>query len=263
MKQIHGKLFAQIYSIQSRTGLAQWVKRQRYQYKLKLEGKRSTLSDERVRLLNTIGFIWNSHDAVFAERLQDLTLFKSMHGHCMVPSNYEPNVQLAIWTKRQRRQYKKFQEGGASSMTPERIAQLETIGFVWDCRKLNNTTKKKEQQEKSKNTSPVLTASAGKATNNCNDPFASSVASTAVLAQQQQQLLMLQNHQPNESFTTTSNHSEQPRELPSEEQQHDISATTVSAAKQQQQPLNLEQNEQTLPKMPKCEFFSFSHKFHY
>ena len=37
--------------------LAQWVKRQRYQYKLKIEGKRSTLSDERVRLLNKIGFV--------------------------------------------------------------------------------------------------------------------------------------------------------------------------------------------------------------
>lgn len=118
-------------------GLAQWVKRQRYQYKLKLDSKRSTLSDERVRLLNKIGFIWNSHDAVWEERLQDLIGYKRVHGHCIVPSNFESNPQLAVWTKRQRRQYKKYQDWTSSSMTPERIAKLENIGFVWDCRKIS------------------------------------------------------------------------------------------------------------------------------
>lgn len=115
--------------------LAQWVKRQRYQYKLKLEGKRSTLSDERVRLLNQIGFIWNSHDAVWEERWVELTAYKNAHGHCIVPSNYEKNPQLAVWVKRQRRQYKFYCEGKATSMTPERIEKLEKIGFAWDCRK--------------------------------------------------------------------------------------------------------------------------------
>lgn len=79
--------------------LAQWVKRQRYQYKLKAEGKRSTLSDERVRLLNNIGFIWNSHDVVWEERWNELSVFKHTHGHCIVPSNYESNPQLAVWVK--------------------------------------------------------------------------------------------------------------------------------------------------------------------
>eukprot|EP00934_Nitzschia_sp_Nitz4_P005095 Nitzschia sp. Nitz4//scaffold145_size56662//7061//8339//NITZ4_006552-RA/size56662-snap-gene-0.85-mRNA-1//1//CDS//3329536562//5085//frame0 len=115
--------------------LAQWVKRQRYQYKLKLEGKRSTLSDDRVHLLNTIGFIWNSHDVVWDERWHELLAFQRQHGHCVVPSNYEPNPQLAVWVKRQRRQYKFYQEKASSSMTPERIDKLNQIGFAWDCRK--------------------------------------------------------------------------------------------------------------------------------
>lgn len=79
--------------------LAQWVKRQRYQYKLKSEGKRSTLSDERVRLLDQIGFIWNSHDVVWEERWHELLAFKRGHGHCIVPSNYDKNPQLAVWVK--------------------------------------------------------------------------------------------------------------------------------------------------------------------
>ena len=78
---------------------AQWVKRQRYQYKLKLEGKRSTLSDERVKLLNQIGFIWNSHDVVWEERWHELIAFKNTHGNCIVPSNYDKNPQLAVWVK--------------------------------------------------------------------------------------------------------------------------------------------------------------------
>lgn len=139
------------------SSLAQWVKRQRYQFKLKMEGKHSTLSDERIRLLNTIGFIWNSHDAVWEERLQDLLQFKMSQGHCIVPSNYEPNIQLAVWTKRQRRQYKKYQEGSASSMTPERIAKLEQVGFVWDCRTNNKTPTPEEEHNLVGATSGVST----------------------------------------------------------------------------------------------------------
>ena len=115
--------------------LAQWVKRQRYQYKLKVEGKRSTLTDDRVKLLNQIGFIWSSHDAVWEERLDDLLMYKQIHQDCVVPSNYPPNPQLAVWVKRQRRQYKFYCEGKPTSMTPERISSLEKLGFAWDCRK--------------------------------------------------------------------------------------------------------------------------------
>jgi len=43
--------------------LAQWTKRQRYQYKLKHDGKRSTITDERVRALDEAGFVWDSHKA--------------------------------------------------------------------------------------------------------------------------------------------------------------------------------------------------------
>jgi hypothetical protein len=122
--------------------LAQWVKRQRYQYKLKVDGKRSTLSDERVRLLNKIGFIWNSHDVVWEERWNELLLYKRVHGDCIVPSNYDKNPQLAVWVKRQRRQYKFYCGGKSTSMTKERISKLERLGFAWDCRKPRDDSSK-------------------------------------------------------------------------------------------------------------------------
>jgi hypothetical protein len=114
--------------------LAQWVKRQRYQYKLKKEAKRSTMSDERIGALEEIGFVWDSHSAVWEERLNELKLYKTMKGDCNVPSRFGQNRQLAVWVKRQRRQYKFVCEGKASSMTQERISKLMAVGFEWDLR---------------------------------------------------------------------------------------------------------------------------------
>merc|ERR1712241_1606354 len=115
--------------------LAQWTKRQRYQHKLKLEGKRSTITNERVRALDDAGFVWDSHKAVWSERFQELKSFLKEYGHCNVPSRYETNHQLAIWVKRQRRQWKNKQENRSHSMTNERQSLLNSIGFVWDMKK--------------------------------------------------------------------------------------------------------------------------------
>jgi len=115
--------------------LAEWVKRQRYQYKLKGLGKHSSMSDDRVVALEKLGFVWNSHDAVWEERLKELKQYKNLFGNTNVPSKYEPNPQLAIWIKRQRRQYKFLTEGKPSTMTPYRVGKLREINFSWSGRK--------------------------------------------------------------------------------------------------------------------------------
>ena len=114
--------------------LAQWVKRQRYQKKLKDHGKRSTLSDDREKVLDEAGMVWDSHAECWSERLQELMEYRRANGDCNVPSRYKENRQLAIWVKRQRRQYKFYMEKQPSSMTPDRIETLESLGFVWDLR---------------------------------------------------------------------------------------------------------------------------------
>lgn len=115
--------------------LARWVKRQRYQYKLKVEGKMSTMTDERVQLLENIGFIWDSHAAAWAEKLHELKDYARQRGDCNVPSTYPENPQLATWVKCQRRQYKLLRDGKTSNMTVDRILELEKVGFVWEVRK--------------------------------------------------------------------------------------------------------------------------------
>jgi hypothetical protein len=114
--------------------LARWVKRQRRQYKLMVEGRASTMTRDRLDILKDIGFVWDSHDAAWQEKLNDLVRYCRENGNCLVPSNYKKNPQLATWVKCQRRQYKLYWEGRASAMTPERIIQLEKIGFEWEIR---------------------------------------------------------------------------------------------------------------------------------
>lgn len=126
--------------------LAQWVKRQRYQYKLKVENKRSAMSEERVHALEEFGFIWDSHRAIWDERLHELMQYKQLTGHCNVPSRYARNRQLAVWVKRQRRQYKFFTEDKPSSMTVERVHRLEAVGFEWDLRKVSKDYEEEGQR---------------------------------------------------------------------------------------------------------------------
>lgn len=111
--------------------LARWVKRQRYQYKLMLEGKKSSMTKERAEALDCIGFVWNSQGAAWYERLSELREFKKAHGHYNVPSNFKGNVQLARWVKCQRRQYRLYQAGLPSNMTKQRIRALKNMGFEW------------------------------------------------------------------------------------------------------------------------------------
>lgn len=114
--------------------LARWVKRQRYQYKLMVEGKSSTMTEERVKALEDIGFVWDSQGAAWGDRLHELQLFKKEFQHCNVPSNYCENPRLATWIKCQRRQYKLYMENKPSNMTPQRIHELEKLGFEWELR---------------------------------------------------------------------------------------------------------------------------------
>lgn len=119
--------------------LARWVKRQRYQYKLMMEGKPSTMTEDRVRALEEIGFVWDSQGAAWEERLDELREFCSVFHHCNVPSNYNENPQLATWVKCQRRQYKLHVEGKPSNMTTLRVQQLEGLGFEWELRSYRKT----------------------------------------------------------------------------------------------------------------------------
>jgi hypothetical protein len=130
--KVHGHALVP-HTLDENPRLAQWVKRQRRQYKLKQSSRHSTLTDARMEKLNTAGFIWDSHAVAWEERCKELQDYKHQQGHCSVPIDYPENRQLAIWVKRQRRQYKLFWDGDSSTTTTfERIGRLVGLGFSWE-----------------------------------------------------------------------------------------------------------------------------------
>jgi len=118
--------------------LSQWVRKQRHQRKKKERGLHSTLSDERQEMLTNAGFIWDSHRAQWQEKYQSLEIFHITSGHCNVPSNFHDS-SLSNWVKNQRKQFKLFKAGSMTAMDEERIELLNSLGFNWNPRGLQET----------------------------------------------------------------------------------------------------------------------------
>ena len=116
--------------------LARWVKRQRFQYKkLNENDPTSTMTSRRIEELESIGFVWHSHQATWLEKLNELKAFKEENGHCNVPSHFPENVALSTWVKCQRRQYRLYAKAKISNMNTQRYQALKSLGFVFDVRK--------------------------------------------------------------------------------------------------------------------------------
>ena len=113
--------------------LGSWVNKQRVEYKLMKEGKRSSMTRERVEILHRVGFVWSKHlsQPPWDGKYRELLKYKEEHGDCLVPTKYAENPSLGRWVSTQRAQYKLLQEGNKSSMTELRLRRLEEIGFVW------------------------------------------------------------------------------------------------------------------------------------
>lgn len=135
------------YTYPENPALARWVKRQRYEYKqlLKQQGQTkqkaggdkqtsSSMNAERIKMLESIGFVWDSHQATWEKMLEELKDFKKEHGHCEVPSKYPDNLALATWVSRQRAQYKLYCNNESNGMPENRVAALNKVGFKWGVR---------------------------------------------------------------------------------------------------------------------------------
>jgi len=154
-KQEHGHCHVP-FAFPTNPALAHWVKRQRYHYKLYQEGRPSTMTPYRIQALQDIGFVWDSQETSWNEKYAELVAFQTQHGHCNVPSLYGPNPSLAVWVKHQRKQYRYWQEGAPSTLTPQRIGDLENIGFAWLLRSYHRISgKPKKSRIQQLSTSPV------------------------------------------------------------------------------------------------------------
>ena len=90
------------------------------------------MTADRIRVLESVGFEWETTVGFWKERVDQLREFKVQFGHCLVPIKYAANLKLGKWVSNQRSNYKLYQEGKPNPMTAERIRQLESVGFEWD-----------------------------------------------------------------------------------------------------------------------------------
>jgi superfamily II DNA or RNA helicase len=103
--------------------LGTWVHRQRSNYQNK------TISKDRIKRLEEIGFVWEKFDSKWKEMLTILKEYKDKHGDCNVPSQWAENKQLGVWVGTQRSSYQK------GELDKDRIKRLEDINFEWNIRK--------------------------------------------------------------------------------------------------------------------------------
>ena len=102
--------------------LGSWVANQRNKFRA------DTLSAERIKLLDEIGFSWNKIDATRERRFAELVRFKMERGHVNVPKRFPENPKLANWITVQRRQRKN------GKLSQERVQRLDALGFEWSPR---------------------------------------------------------------------------------------------------------------------------------
>jgi hypothetical protein len=120
------------YSIKPKLGT--WVMNQRARYKNNTKEKSASMTAERIRALDGIGFDWGTHKtcsaSIWRVRFQQFCEFKEAFGHCpLVRSKYSAYPKLGRWISTQRHHYKLYQEGKSSPMSPERMRELESVEF--------------------------------------------------------------------------------------------------------------------------------------
>jgi len=97
--------------------------------------KKGQLSETQIRLLKSIDYLWDDdkregnygwNEDRWKEMHQRLVGYKKKHNTTIVPRPYPPDPKLAVWVNTQRTEKKRNQ------LLEERIALLNSIGFVWD-----------------------------------------------------------------------------------------------------------------------------------
>jgi len=131
-KELNGHCRAPRNYTVDKVNLGNWVSFQRQEYLRLRDGQYSTMTQERMDALNAIGFDWGKAQIGWEAQLRLLQEFQKENGHCQVPPSHSvDNVNLGTWVANQRQNYRKFQDGKPSSMTQERINQLNAIDFKW------------------------------------------------------------------------------------------------------------------------------------
>jgi len=102
--------------------LGLWAGHQRQDYK-----KKRAITQDRIDKLNSIDFAWDLRETSWQQAFNEYREFKQKHGQ--EPSREVKNESqrlIASWASDQRKRYKQ------KKVSQDRIAKLNSIGFIWD-----------------------------------------------------------------------------------------------------------------------------------
>lgn len=121
--------------------LGLWVMRCRKDRRLGAE----RLTDERIAQLDDLGFDWtpprgrtiDDFAEQWANGIDHLARYRDAHGHLDVPPRWvcEDGFRLGEWASRRRAERRRE----SPTLTPERIRQLDALGFGWGPRTTRST----------------------------------------------------------------------------------------------------------------------------
>ncbi len=133
----HGNLLVPHKYIVNGINLGDWIGQQRKTYK---SGK---ISKERIKLLESIGMVWQlyqkvvnlkptnkklTRDDIWFKKYQLASTYYKENGHLLIPLTYEiNNVKLGLWVRNQREKYL----NNCQNLSEEQISLLEQIGMIW------------------------------------------------------------------------------------------------------------------------------------
>ena len=118
------------YKTEDELGLGSWIHTQRNIRRGVCAGR---LTEERIKLLDGIGMIWESvRDLAWEEGYEHALAYFHQHGNLDVPSRYasEDGYLLGSWITNMRSMYNGVRTRG--SLSDERISQLESLGMIWN-----------------------------------------------------------------------------------------------------------------------------------
>lgn len=89
------------------------------------------MTPERYKALSDIGFCWDLQKGLWDSRYEELRKYSKENNGNASPSKYD-SFELWKWIGTQRFQMTLFKRGKNTYLTPERVARLNEIGFLWD-----------------------------------------------------------------------------------------------------------------------------------
>ncbi len=119
--------------------LGRWIAQLRSYRKSGICG--NYLTDERIKLLDEIGMVWDVPDYLFEKNYAALLDYYKENGNADVPCYYvtADGLRLGTWVFNIRSRRKKIGQG--AELTEEQIKRLDELGFSWDGRHKNTWDK--------------------------------------------------------------------------------------------------------------------------